>query len=319
MAVRIQDGSGNSLTSTGNALDVNVKTSGTTQPISGTVAVSNLPATQPVSAVSLPLPTGAAQDGTDGTGITAPTGGVGIRGWLSGIYSKLSGTLTAVISGTVAVTGTFWQATQPVSGTVAVSNFPATQPVSATALPLPANAAQETGGNLATIAAQMPAATAKGTQASTFGNVQQAKDAGRSKVIITITKVTSITTEALITLTQKKGDAAPTTGTSYTVTTGKTLRLQSFLLSATLTTAAITAVAIRLREGAASGGAVAVASDIISELEVSANTATIGVSGQQTIVFPDGLEIAGGQQLGITELATTADAAVTIVLVGYEY
>ena len=31
-----------------------------------------------------------AQDGTDGTGITAPTGAVGIRGWLSGIYSKLA-------------------------------------------------------------------------------------------------------------------------------------------------------------------------------------------------------------------------------------
>lgn len=43
-------------------------------------------------------------------------------------------------------------ATQPVSGTVAVSNFPATQPISAVSLPLPANAAQETGGNLATIA-----------------------------------------------------------------------------------------------------------------------------------------------------------------------
>lgn len=34
--------------------------------------------------------------------------------------------------GALAVSGTFWQATQPVSGTVAVSNFPATQPVSGT-------------------------------------------------------------------------------------------------------------------------------------------------------------------------------------------
>jgi hypothetical protein len=33
---------------------------------------------------------------------------------------------------TTPVTGTFWQAVQPVSGTVAVSNFPATQPVSGT-------------------------------------------------------------------------------------------------------------------------------------------------------------------------------------------
>ena len=47
----------------------------------------NVNGTVLVSAASLPLPSGAAQDGTDGTGITAPTGGVGIRGWLSGIYS----------------------------------------------------------------------------------------------------------------------------------------------------------------------------------------------------------------------------------------
>ena len=40
------------------------------------------------------LPAGAAQDGTDGTGITAPTGGAGMRGWLSGIYARLSGSLT---------------------------------------------------------------------------------------------------------------------------------------------------------------------------------------------------------------------------------
>lgn len=35
------------------------------------------------------LPATAAADGTDGTGIIAPTGAVGIRGWLSGIYNAL--------------------------------------------------------------------------------------------------------------------------------------------------------------------------------------------------------------------------------------
>jgi len=57
-----------------------------------------------------------------GADITTPTempaGGVGIRGWLSAIYTKLNASL--------AVTGTFWQATQSVS---------------ATALPLPDGAA----------------------------------------------------------------------------------------------------------------------------------------------------------------------------------
>lgn len=42
----------------------------------------------------------------------------------------VSGTVTANINGTVPVSGTFWQATQPISGTVSVGNFPATQAVS---------------------------------------------------------------------------------------------------------------------------------------------------------------------------------------------
>jgi len=60
-----------------------------------------------------------------GTDITTPTampaGGAGVRGWLSAIWTKLNGSL--------AVTGTFFQATQPVS---------------ATTLPLPTGASTET-------------------------------------------------------------------------------------------------------------------------------------------------------------------------------
>lgn len=48
--------------------------------------------TQPISVVSLPLPTGAAQDGTDGASPPAIPG-TGIRGWLRSIYDKLAGTL----------------------------------------------------------------------------------------------------------------------------------------------------------------------------------------------------------------------------------
>ncbi len=103
------------------------------------VSVSNLPATQVVSATSLPLPTGAAQDGTDATGVSQMSGGVGVRGWLSGIYSKLSNALAVTWSGSpnvtvanssLAVTGSFYQATQPISGAVSVSNLPTTQAVS---------------------------------------------------------------------------------------------------------------------------------------------------------------------------------------------
>lgn len=70
------------------------------------------------------------------------------------------------------VSGTFWQTTQPVSGSlgrtwnlssgsdsVAVTGtfWQTTQPVSLASAPLPTNAAQETGGNLAAIFARTPA------------------------------------------------------------------------------------------------------------------------------------------------------------------
>ena len=50
---------------------------------------SKLSGTLAVSAASLPLPTGAAADGTDNGGVSQPSGGTGIRGWLSAIYTKL--------------------------------------------------------------------------------------------------------------------------------------------------------------------------------------------------------------------------------------
>lgn len=101
------------------------------------VAVSNFPATQPISGtvtVSNMIPsveTGLAKDGTDITTPTSmPAGGAGIRGWLSAIWTKLNGTL--------AVTGTFFQATQPVSiaGTVTTTGGLTDAQLRATAVPV---------------------------------------------------------------------------------------------------------------------------------------------------------------------------------------
>lgn len=70
----------------------------------------------------------AVQVGTDITTPTAmPTGGVGIRGWLSAIWTKLNGT--------IGVTGTFWQAIQPVSGTVTANAGTGTLAVSIATVP----------------------------------------------------------------------------------------------------------------------------------------------------------------------------------------
>lgn len=90
--------------------------------------------TQPISAASLPLPTGAAQDGTDGTGITQPTGGAGIRGWLSGIYNILkSSTLAVTQSGTWSLGRTWSLSSGSDSVTATISGTPSVLPSSSTA------------------------------------------------------------------------------------------------------------------------------------------------------------------------------------------
>ena len=175
-----------------------------------------------------------------------------------------------------------------------------------------------------TTGTNVAAVQGKGIQGAFMLCVQDAKDTGRTKVVLTLTKAAGITTEALVTLTIKKGDATTTTGTSYTVTTGKTLRIQAMQLYVANITSAVSpvGVAARLREGAAAGGVVSATSDIIAELETGCPvaTATLAAPGYPAeVCFPDGVEITGGQQLGLSQLATTVDSSVTVVVTGYEY
>jgi hypothetical protein len=118
----------------------------TTQPISGVVAVANFPSTQPVSAAALPLPAGAAADatltgrlGTLGQKASAGSAPVVIASDQSPI--PVSGMVTVTLGGTdgIALDSTLTSGAQATQ----VTNFPATQPVSAAALPLPAGAATD--------------------------------------------------------------------------------------------------------------------------------------------------------------------------------
>jgi hypothetical protein len=144
--VIIEDGAGNKITSFAGGgaggSNASVGASGAAAPSSATEigfvnALGNL---TPVAA-SNPLPIAAAtalvtsDSGAAITGAAMPSGGSGLTGWLSAIWSRLSGTLAVswtgspnvtVANSSLAVTGAFYQATQPVS---------------ALALPLPAGAA----------------------------------------------------------------------------------------------------------------------------------------------------------------------------------
>ncbi|MFM0163806.1 hypothetical protein PQR39_25765 [Paraburkholderia sediminicola] len=66
---------------------------------------------------------GLALDGTDATGVVAPAGGGGIRGWLSGIYKAVTGVLSVVSAGS---TGLDYSVNKPTLPNIGAAQFPST-------------------------------------------------------------------------------------------------------------------------------------------------------------------------------------------------
>lgn len=126
----------------------------------GVLRVDGSGVTQPISAASLPLPTGASTAANQATAIAA----------LASIDTRLAGTLA--IAGAVTQSGP-WSVGQSgawsvgVTGTVTVDGSAVTQPISAVSLPLPTGAATsalQTTGNasLSNIDGKLPAALVGG-------------------------------------------------------------------------------------------------------------------------------------------------------------
>jgi hypothetical protein len=119
---------------TSQSLDVNVVSS------TGTILVDGSGVTQPVSATSLPLPTGAATESTLSSINTALTGTIVVDG--SGVTQPVSATSLPLPTG-AATESTLSSINTALTGTIVVDGSGVTQPVSATSLPLPTGAATE--------------------------------------------------------------------------------------------------------------------------------------------------------------------------------
>jgi hypothetical protein len=118
--------------------------------ISGTVAVSGPLTDAQLRATAVPV-----------SGTVSVSGAVAVTGTFWQATQPVSGTVG--ISGTVPVSGTFWQATQPVSGTVTANAGSGTFAISAASLPLPSGAAT---------AAKQPALGTAGTASADVLTVQ---------------------------------------------------------------------------------------------------------------------------------------------------
>ena len=302
---KLVDSGGTNVATVSAAGAVKVDGSAVTQPISGTVSISG---TSPVSG-TVTADQGAANTAANSWPVEITDG------------TNTLGTPAHPIK--VDPTGT---TTQPVSGTVAVSNFPATQPVSGT---VTANAgtgsftvAQATAANLnATVTQQ---SLTKGTQGANGLSIQALKDAGRNVTNYFMnSQVVSTATETLQSLTgYKSGVAVAATTTPAVVTTGKIYRIQRIAVTYV---AIATAGSIQVNLRANLAGTVVIGSPLVSSMLVGAGAATAGVSQTAIYDIPGGMEFAAGTGIGITVqgIGATGTAAAVgyakVSIEGYEY
>lgn len=164
-----------------------------------------------------------------------------------------------------------------------------------------------------------PPAITKGTQSANGFSTQDLKDSGRVMVTFTATALAGVTAEALISLTPYRDLVAGTAATTFAVTAGKRLRLQSISLTLRSTSTVNVGAMVRLRM---LGGAVLVGSPVhnsIGGMSSNLATAVIGNANNYNITFPDGFELSGTMQFGLTQLASAITATMDIHVTGYEY
>lgn len=325
-ALNIQDG-GNSITVDGPLTDAQLRAaavpvSGTfylaTQPVSGTITANAGSGTFAVSAASLPLPSGAATETT-----------------LAALNNKVTAVNTGAVvlaAGTNAigsVTVSNFPASQAVTGTF----FQATQPVSAAALPLPSGAATEstlstlngkvTAVNTGAVTIAAVPTLTKGTQGATGLSTQDLKDAGRTPWSTFAEAVAGGTSEALVTLTiATVPGTAGTNATSYTVPAAKTLRLTHIAAVFIATTTTANTSKLRIRALSSSPPVLVNSAVLVSLPRMGFETATFIANESSPPVLlplPDGLEFPAGSAIGVTHQEAAANGTIDVQLFGFLY
>jgi len=162
----------------------------------------------------------------------------------------------------------------------------------------------------------LPLTVAKGSQGAVAIPTQDLVDSGRVYVNFAAIGVTGSTTEALVSLTPYRDLAAGTAATTHAVSAGKRLRLQQMVVTWRNNTAVAGGVTCRLRLLA---GAVLVGSPVHASANATTTAATIGSGATTTVDFPDGLELSGTVQLGVTQIAVGAVVGFDVNLIGFEY
>lgn len=170
------------------------------------------------------------------------------------------------------------------------------------------------------VATGLAAVTAKGSQGAFALSVQELKNSGRTPVTLFLDEITTTTgglttSEALVTCTLWR-NLASSSGTSFSVTSGKTFRITSIEVSCRSVGATASNSKVRLR---ANSGTLAITSSVVVGLVAGATNVT-NSTGITTISIEDGYELPSGTNYGISHIdSATNTLGLSVVVTGFEY
>ena len=165
-----------------------------------------------------------------------------------------------------------------------------------------------------------PPTLTKGTQGSSGFSTQDLKDAGRVifSAAVVIAGVTTVTTEALLSMVPTRDGVAGAAIATFPVTANKRLRITGVTVGMISTGAAVLSMRFALRMNPS--GAATATSPILRIIPLSQQAAALAMAGNEmTVDFPDGIEFSGAHQFGITQIGSAITGTCWASITGFEY
>lgn len=169
----------------------------------------------------------------------------------------------------------------------------------------------EVTGNTARILNANPATTDYGIV------VRPAPLTRTHRVIYLQSQTPSATAATVYTMSSSLGFATATTGTAFTVTTGKTFRVMA--MSVTQYNSTTTAGWARMLLTVNTGGTAVAGSPISAQLTATSAAAVANVGECAVIQFPEGIDIPAAASFTVALAVSATTARVDYSLIGYEY
>lgn len=159
----------------------------------------------------------------------------------------------------------------------------------------------------------------KGAQGTLGASTQDLKDAGRAIVnaATVIAGVACVAVEAMVALDVSRDFAVVGSATSFGPSGTKRLRITGINVGFISTAAAVLSGRVSLRVNPA--GAAVVASPIHTTIALPSGAALAQAGGTLFVPIPDGLELTGAMQCGLSQIFSVATGTMWASIVAYEY